>query len=651
MGSTIRNAFPLSGLIMKRLLTIAAVLIFAAVISRLASAADRPNILWILSEDNSVHYMRLYGDPLGEMPHVEKLAEGGLTFEHAFSNAPVCSVARTTLMTGILAPRVGFQYHRKSVLANLPPGAQLFPAYLREAGYYTSNNSKKDYNVVEGKVWDESSRTASWRKRPNKNQPFFHMQTTGVSHESSLHFSKEQMKQPTTTDPAAVKLAPYFPDTPTFRYTQARYNDRMREVDVQVGKILAQLKADGLEEDTVIFYFGDHGGVLPRSKGYVYESGLHVPLVVHVPKKWQQLSALKPGTRPKGFVSFIDFGPTVLNLAGVQVPPTMDGKPFLGNGTTAKEVESRDTAFGYADRFDEKYDFVRCLRKGKYKYIRNYQSFLPDGLQNNYRYRMLAYAEWRELFKQGKLNDVQSQFFRARPPEQLFDIEADPHEVNNLAGDEAHQKVLKELRTALQAKVKSMPDLSFYPEPVMVKRALKDGAKFGQTHKMEILEFIDICDLALLPFEQAAPKLKEAFLSKNAGHRHWALVACSNFGEKASSLEEAAKPLLKEPSLLIRTRAAEFLAILGNDPEPTIAGVLAESESPVETLFVFNTVVFLRDRPNGNAFHFDIKRIRSTTGEVARRLEYLGLKAPTSGKGGVKRPGPKKKNSQKKSKD
>lgn len=628
---------------MKRLLISAAVLFCVASHLSPSLAADRPNILWILSEDNSIHYMKLYGDPNGAMPHVEKLADRGLTFEHAFSNAPVCSVARTTLMTGMLAPRIGFQYHRKSVPASLPPGAQLFPAYLRKAGYYTSNNSKKDYNVVEGKVWDESSRSASWRKRPDRNQPFFHMQTTGVSHESSLHFSKEQMKQPTLTDPAAVKLAPYFPDTPTFRYTQARYNDRMREVDVQVGRILAQLKEDGLEDDTIVFYFGDHGGVLPRSKGYVYESGLHVPLVVHVPGKWQKLAAFHPGSRPKGFVSFIDFGPTVLKLAGVDVPSTMDGKPFLGEGISAEEIESRDSTFGYADRFDEKYDFVRSLRKGRYKYIRNYQSFLPDGLQNNYRYRMLAYAEWRELFQAGKLNTVQSQFFRARPAEQLFDVEADPHEVANLADEENYQPILEELRDELQRRVRSLPDLSFYPEPVMVQRALDDGAKFGHEHQEEIRQFIDIADLALLPFDQAEPQLKTAFQSGNEGHRYWSLIACSCFGEKARSLEEAAKPLLSDTSLLVRTRAAEFLALLGHDPEPTLADVLAESESPVETLLVFNSVVFLRDRPNGNSFRFDLRKIRSTGGEVARRLEYLGLKSPTSGKGGVKRPGSKRK--------
>lgn len=618
--------------------------VFFASHSLETAAADRPNILWILSEDNSVHYMRLYGDPYGEMPNVEKLAEGGLTFENAFSNAPVCSVARTTLMTGILAPRVGFQYHRKSVLANLPPGAELFPAYLREAGYYTSNNSKKDYNVVEGKVWDESSNQASWRKRPDKNQPFFHMQTTGVSHESSLHFSEQQMKQPTVTNPADVRLAPYFPDTPTFRYTQARYNDRMREVDVQVGRILGQLKEDGLADDTIVFYFGDHGGVLPRSKGYLYETGLHVPLVVHVPEKWQKLVSRKPGTRPKGFVSFIDFGPTVLNLAGVEVPSTMDGKPFLGEGVSVEEVESRDTTFGYADRFDEKYDLVRSIRKGRYKYIRNYQSFYPDGLQNNYRYRMLAYAEWRELFNQGKLDVVQKQFFQARPVEQLFDIESDPHEVSNLCRDKDHQAVLKELRAELQAKVKGLPDLSFYPEPVMVERALANGAAFGQAHKEEIARFVDIADLTLLPFDEAAPKLKSALGSRNPGERYWALISCSSFGHEARSLQKDAMPLLDDPSLLARTRAAEFLAILGAvDPAPTLADVLAKSDSPVETLLILNTVVFLRDRPYGNTFNFDIRKIRSTGGEVARRLEYLGLKPATVGKGGVKRPTSRKK--------
>ena len=175
-------------------------------------------------------------------------------------------------------------------------------------------------------------------------------------------------------------------------------------------------------EDTFVFYFGDHGGVLPRSKGYAYESGLHVPLVVRVPKNFKYLVKCEPGHREKGFVEFVDFGPTILNLSGAEIPGGIDGKPFLGEG-----AGTRNYTFNYADRFDEKYDFVRWIRKGKYSYQRNFQPFNFDALQNDYRYRQLAFEEWRQLYKKGKLNAIQRQFFETRPVEALYDIEADPH--------------------------------------------------------------------------------------------------------------------------------------------------------------------------------------------------------------------------------
>ena len=210
----------------------------------------------------------------------------------------------------------------------------MFPAYLRTAGYYTTNKNKKDYNAVEGRgVWDESSNKATWRKRPTKETAFFHMQSFGMSHESSLHFKQAEMKRGgLRTEADSVKLAPYHPDTPTFRYTYARYHDRMGAIDEVVGKLVGQLKEDSLLEDTFIFYFGDHGGVLPRSKGYIYESGLHVPLVVRIPENWKHLVTLQRGSRTKGFVEFVDFGPTLLRLAGLDVPKQIDGRPFSGSG-------------------------------------------------------------------------------------------------------------------------------------------------------------------------------------------------------------------------------------------------------------------------------------------------------------------------------
>ena len=424
------------------------------------------------------------------MPNIEALAKKGVTYKHAFSQAPVCSVARSTLISGCYAPRIGVQYHRRTQKAPMPEGVEMFPAYLRKIGYYTSNNSKEDYNILKAdNVWDESSRQATYRNR-KPGQPFFHVQNYGTTHEGKLHFTKEQMDQhPTETDPDKMTPFPYHPNTSTSRYTYAKYQDLHKTVDKQIGAFIKQLEEDGLMENTFIFYYGDHGGVLPRSKGYVYESGLHVPLVVYVPEKYKDLVPSKIGGTEEAFVRFIDFGPTVLNLAGAKVPEGMDGKPFLGKGVSQEELSTRNSVWGYADRFDEKYDLVRSYRKGKYTYIRNYQPFNFDGLYNFYRYKMLLYQEWRELYRQGQLNPIQQQFFQSRPPEQLFDVEKDPHEVNNLAEDEAFQEVLLEMRKSFNKVSEEIRDLSFIPEPYFIEQGIDNPVRFGQENKVLITSF------------------------------------------------------------------------------------------------------------------------------------------------------------------
>ena len=562
------------------------------------SAAQRPNIVWIVSEDNSIHYLNHFFPGGAKAPNIESLAAHGLTFHHAFSNAPVCSVARTTLATGCYGPRIGTQFHRKYKMAAMPPGLKMFPAYLRDAGYYTTNNSKKDYNAIEGDgVWDESSKTASWKNRTEAEQPFFHMQSHAQSHESSLHFNLNTFQtEQTTTDPNAIQLADYFPDTPLFRYTHARYHDRMQAIDEIVGQTVAKLEEDGLLEDTFIFYFGDHGGVLPRSKGYLYESGLHVPLVVRVPDNFKHLVGGKHGTRVDGFVSFVDFGPTVLELAGVGIPPQIDGKPFLGENVALAEVNSRNEAFGYADRFDEKYDLVRSLRLGRYQYIRNYQPYLPDGLNNNYRYKMLAYSQWRELWKAGKLSGFSKQFFQPRAVEQLFDCEADPHQVQNLAADPQYAKILLKLRSRLQNRLAQMPDLSFYPESVLTEQAMDNPVAFGQEHKEEIRALMETADLALQSFASAKPSLIRALSSTRPMVRFWAATVCTTFGTQAAELVQDVKPLLEDESMVVRIRAAEFLGLLGKtNPQTVLTEVVNTTENPVEATEALNSVVWFRD--------------------------------------------------------
>lgn len=597
-----------------------------------AEPTKRPNFVFIVSEDNSIHYLRLYGNKLGITPNIERLADNGLTFNHAFSGAPVCSVARSTLATAMHAPRVGFQYHRKSALASLPPGVKPWSQVLRENGYYTTNNAKTDYNfnVNRKEVWDMSSNKATWRNRPNKAMPFFHMQSFADSHESRLHFPLKQMETPTKTSPDDVMLQPYFPDTPIMRYTKARYYDRIRVIDSQVGKIVNQLKEDGILEDTFVFYFGDHGGVMPRSKGYAYESGLHVPLVVRIPENFKKLIDHKRGTRTNGFVSFIDFGPTVLNLASISVHKELDGQAFFGKGVSAADLANRDEVFGHADRFDEKFDMVRTYRKGKWKYIRNYQSYYADGLQNNYRYRQLAYDNWRNLYRAERLNPVQRQFFERRSVEQLFNLEKDPHEVTNLAADPAQSKRLAEMRGLLKNKMKSINDLSFYPENRMVTTALNDGVAFGREHSKQISRLSDLADTALRPFSEVKQALASSLQSKGALRRYWALKVCSNFGEKAKSLAIAAMPLLNDENLMVRVRAAEFLgSIKAVDPMPTLYGVVNNAETEQALMIAFNTIVYLRDQV-GHKYDPEKVKLKFNKGEVYRRVQYLAGTEPNT---------------------
>jgi hypothetical protein len=446
----------------------------------------------------------------------------------------------------------------------------------------------------------------------------------GQSHEGSLHFSKKVMENEKTNTPIVeVDLHPYHPDTPTFRYTHARYYDRIELIDKLIGGVLKRLDKDGLLEDTFVFYFGDHGGVLPRGKGYAYESGLHVPLVVRIPENFKNLVDLKKGTRTDGFVSFIDFGPTILNLAGLTVSKELDGKAFLGKGVSAEDLEARDESFGYADRFDEKYDFVRTYRKGKWKYIRNYQGFYPDGLQNNYRYRMLAFQEWRELFKNGKLTNEQSQFFKARSAEQLFDLSQDPHEVNDLSGHSDKQDILLELRGKLQRKVKSINDLSFYPESHMIDHALQNPLAFGENNSEEISKLVDVADLALLSFQNAKPKLVKIFQNGRDWEKYWACLVCSQFEEEAKSLSSHLKKMLSSKNLMLKMRAIEALALTEKiDPIPSLIEIVNVSESPVEVLLILNTVAFFRDH---HGFELNPKSLKiiAPKAEYYRRIEYF----------------------------
>ncbi len=590
--------------------------------------APRPNIVWIISEDNSKHYLKHFDPGGAPTPNIESMARQGVTFDRAFSCAPVCSVARTTLISGCYAPRIGTQFHRGIEIASMPKGIEMFPAYLRTAGYYTTNQSKEDYNAHKSTaVWDESSAQASWKNRPRKSIPFFHVQTSALSHESQLHFPAADLQKPTVTDPQTTVLQPYFPDTPIFRYTAARYRDQIMAVDQVVGQVLAELESAGELENTILFYFGDHGGVMPRSKGYLYESGLHVPLVVRIPERFQRLAGRELNSRTIGFVEFVDFGPTVLALAGIEPPTGIDGKPFLGMDIDPTEVDARIESFGYADRFDEKYGLVRSLRHGNFKYIRNFEPFYPDGLQNNYRYKALAYQEWRQLYAAGKLNQVQRAFFLPHPAEALYDLDADPHETINLAGQPQHVEQLEILRQRLFARMKAMPDLSLIPEAILVNQ-MANPVDFGQQNQQLIAKLIDTVNLALQPYRDVEASLRQSLTADHPLVRYWAMVAASSFGKQARPLLPLIEGSLHDAQPLVAMRAAEFVAISGGpDPRPTLYRCFSQTTNQAEALRLLNTVVYIHDY-HGDRFPIDVQRLSvpfkfKPSSELARRIDYL----------------------------
>lgn len=590
---------------------------------------EKPNILWITSEDNSIHYMSLFDENGVETPHIDKLASQGLIYRHAFSNAAVCSAARSTLISGCYGPRLATHYHRNQQKVPMPEPLKMFPSYLRDAGYYTTNNSKEDYNIFkEEGVWDESSKKASWKNR-GEGQPFFHVFNIGVCHESSLHFKKEKMASTkTTTDPETVFVQPNHPDTELFQYTNAYYRDKIITMDKRVGAVIKQLEEDGLLENTFIFYYGDHGGVLPGSKGYLYETGLHVPLVVRIPEKYKHMVDAKGGSTVDGFVSFVDFGPTVLSLAGIDTPEGMDGRPFLGKTVRSEEVNNRDETYSYADRFDEKYDMVRALRKGKYKYIRSYQPFNYDGLMNEYRYKQLAYQEWLDLYKKGKLNAAQSLFFEARKPEMLFDLEADPYETNDLSTHEGHAAVLKEMRDRLNNKEMELPDLSFYPEHFLIKNAFDNPVQFGQTHKNDLRAYMDIANLSLSEFSKVKADISTSLTSEDPWKRYWAITVCSNFGEQAVEFLSMAKEMSQGDSEIInKVRAAEFLGLIkATNPSEVMTKALYDSQDETEALLILNSIVLMRDIHHNYSFNIDQDKISEpirNSSQCSRRLRYL----------------------------
>ena len=574
----------------------AAVSLFVLLLSSCAPAPGPPNILWITSEDNGPH-LGVYGYDYATTPNLDGLAAKGMIYTNAWSNAPVCAPARTTIISGMYPNSLGAEHMRS--LVPLPEGFKMYPQYLREAGYYCTNNSKEDYNLIKpGQVWDESSNKAHWRNRA-EGQPFFAIFNFTTTHESQIR------KRPHTPvhDPAKVPIPAYHPDTPEVRQDWAQYHDKMTEMDTQAGEILAQLAEDGLAEDTIVFYYGDHGPGMPRGKRWPYNSGLQVPLIVMIPPKYKHLAPKdwQIGGRRDELVGFVDLAPTVLSLAGIQPPAHMQGRAFLGPNA-APEPEFH---FGFRGRMDERYDMVRTARNKRFVYLRHFMPHKVYGQYISYMFQTPTTVVWKKLFDEGKLTPEQSLFWQTKPAEELYDLENDPDEVRNLAGSPEHQEVLETLRTALRKHLLEIGDAGLLPECELHSRS-EGRAPYETTHGPGAAPLADILAAAEL-----ASSLKpgvESELIQAMGHpdsavRYWGAMGFLMRGREAvTGAREALLKALGDEAPSVRIAAGEALGRYGTDADARQAlKVLMGYANPAESniylsMMALNAIDYMGDR-------------------------------------------------------
>ncbi|WP_145175395.1 sulfatase-like hydrolase/transferase [Gimesia aquarii] len=539
-------------------LIIAVILNFNLMLFAADSEAGRPNILWITSEDNGPH-LGCYGDQYADTPHIDKLASQGMIYLNCWSTAPVCAPARTTLITGMYPTCLGAEHMRSMV--KLPDGVLMYPQYLRQAGYYCTNNSKEDYNVAKpGTVWDESSRKAHWKNR-KPEQPFFAVFNHTISHESKIRNRPHKLVH----DLAKVRIPAYHPDTPEVRHDWAQYYDRITEMDALVGKNLKELADAGLADDTIVFYYGDHGSGMPRSKRWPYNSGLQVPLVVYIPPKFRNLAPADYQAQGKSdrLVGFVDFAPTLLSLTGIKPPEHMQGNAFMGK----YEAPAQQYQFGFRGRMDERYDLVRSVRNKRYLYIRNYMPHKKYGQYLNYMFQTPTTQVWKKMYDAGQLKPPQTYFWETKPAEELYDLEADRDEVNNLASSRDHQDILAKLREVQQKKLLEVRDLGFLPEAEI--HSLSDGGApylIGKNTELYPLpKILAMAELASSNNSDNQDQLITGLKDSNSAVRYWAAMGLLISGRDAVQQgRQELRESLKDSSKSVRCIAAEALGKFGN---------------------------------------------------------------------------------------
>jgi len=490
-----------------------------------------------------------------------------ILYRNAFVSSPICAPARSAIITGMHATSLGTQNLRSSI--PLPESIRTLPEVLQDHGYYTTNNRKTDYNFAgdEAAVWDESSDEADWRNRPSDDQPFFSVFNFMTTHEGRLNtdsYDDEALFEPLEErhDPEQADLPPFYPDTPEMRALWARQYDLISVADHQIDEILRQLEADGLDDDTIIFYWSDHGFGLPRYKRWLYTTGLEAALIIHIPPKYRHLANLPPGSETARLVSFVDLAPTVLSLAGIEPPAYMEGMPFMG----PHETEPRTHFVAHRDRADDVYDMARAVRTERYMYIRNYMPHLPY-IQDSYIFgdQKRSYAELHRVRSEGELPVDGEAMYRTRPGEALYDVEADPYELNNLADEPAYQHVMETMRARLDAWIVETRDTGFLQEGEMMRRA-EGTTPYEVVNNPARYDLPRIKAAAELVGDRSVPVsvLADMLNDDDSGVRYWAAEALlARVDDDAWKVQDRLRATLADTSPSVQIKAAEVVCRLG----------------------------------------------------------------------------------------
>ena len=523
----------------------------------------QPNILWITCEDLSP-ILGCYGDRVANTPNIDLFAQNAVRFTNAYASAPICTPARSSLITGVYASSMG-THHLRGVVPKSDK-IKCFTEFLREKGYYCTNNVKEDYNfITPEEAWDESSDSAHWRNR-KPEQPFFSVFNFMVTHQSQTRYGIEKLNEINSTldekdriNPDDVEIPPYYPDTPIVRNNIASLYTQVHIMDKKFQEIINQLEEDGLRENTIIFFYSDHGTGLPRGKGYLHDTGIKVPLIIEFPEKYKHYSPAKAGAFSDELVNFIDFPPTVLSLTGIDPPKYMQGNPFLGQ----YRKNSNDYVISIRDRRDEVLMFSRSIRTDKYHYIRNFLPHRPRMQRNFYSEITPIRQELRRLDNLGLLQSNEAWLMGdSVPVDELYDTETDPHELNNLAQEAEHLEIMELLKRNLFSWMVETKDLGLVPEYEMIEKS-KGGAPYdtfsGNFDPKPILDLVDKIGRG----KQHIDSFNFALQSSNPVYRYWGATGLAALGQNAVESKELLQSTLNDPVPYVRFAASEAICNIG----------------------------------------------------------------------------------------